>query len=169
MTLADVIRVNQLVRGRIDYHGFRSWYEILSADAQRELSLTLSEFAHQAGVNGSRFEEAVGAADLPTDHPLVRQVRDFCTPLWERRGGSLYELSQWVEELSDTDRAVIFRLFVFLFGVAEGRVYRGETRECCNHWWHRDLLDERVVRDLLDDPCWYCTAMRDDDRIKGQA
>jgi hypothetical protein len=47
------------------------------------------------------------------------------------------------------------------------RVYRGESKECCNHWWHRDLLDERVVRDLLSDPHFYLTAMKDDDRIKG--
>jgi hypothetical protein len=63
-----------------------------------------------------------------------------------------YELCRWVEGLSDADRAVVFWLFVFLFGVAEGRVYQRETPEHCNHWWHRDLLDDRVVRDLVTNP-----------------
>ena len=60
----------------------------------------------------------------------------------------------------------VFRFCVFLFGVAEGRVFSRETREHCNHWWHRDLLDERVVESLLADPTYFRTAMRDDERIK---
>jgi hypothetical protein len=169
VTLADLIRLNQLVRGRIDYKGFRAWYDALPPDGQRELAWTLCEFAHQAGVNQARFGEAVELAGLAADHPLVAHVSALCTPLWERRGGSLFELYDWVKKLPDTERPVVFRLFVFLFGVAEGRVYRGETRECCNHWWHRDLLDERVVRDLLNDPRFYMTAMKDDERIKGRS
>lgn len=46
-------------------------------------------------------------------------------------------------------------------------MYRGESPEYCNHWWHRDLLDERVVQDLLNDPRYYVTAMKDDARIQG--
>jgi len=168
VTLADLIRLNQLIRGRIDYESFRAWYDALPPDAQRELAWTLCEFAHQAGVNRARFAEAVELAGLAADHPLVAHVSAACMPLWERRGGSLFELYQWLEKLPGAERAVVFRLFVFLFGVAEGRVYQAETRESCNHWWHRDLLDERVVRDLLNDPQFYMTAMRDDDRIKGR-
>jgi len=169
MTLADVIRVNQLVRSRIDYDGFRSWYDALPPDAQCELANTVLLFALEAGLNRARFEEAVGLAGLPGDHLLVGQVRTLCAPRWERDGDSTYNLCRWVEGLPDADRAVVFRLFVFLFGVAEGRVYQCETPEHCNHWWHRDLLDERVVRDLLSDPHWYDTAMKDDARIKGTA
>jgi hypothetical protein len=168
MTLADLIRMNQLVRTRIDFDGFRSWYESLPPTGQRELTWMLCEFAHQAGVNHARFAEAVELAGMPADHPLVERVVSYCAPLWERRGGSLLELHEWAEHLPDAERDVAFRLFVFLFGVAEGRVCRAEIEECCNHWWHRDLLDERVVQDLLTDPHFYRTAMKDDARIKGR-
>jgi hypothetical protein len=57
-------------------------------------------------------------------------------------------------------------MYVYLFGTAEGRVYQGATREGCNHWWHRDLLDERVVQALLNDPQYWRTSMKDDDQIK---
>ncbi len=33
--------------------------------------------------------------------------------------------------------------------------------------WHRDLLDERAVRDLLNNPRFFRAVMKDDDRIKG--
>jgi hypothetical protein len=57
-------------------------------------------------------------------------------------------------------------LIVLLFGIAEGRVFRAETKATCNHWWHRDLTDERVVQDILNNPKFYTTSMKDDDRIK---
>jgi len=66
----------------------------------------------------------------------------------------------------DQQQEVVLRLLVYLFGYAEERIYSRETEEWCNHWWHRDLLDERVVNDLLADPEYYRTSMKDDQRIK---
>ncbi len=80
----------------------------------------------------------------------------------------LVGLHAWLLELSETDRLIVFALAVYLFGKAEGRVYRQEEKQWCNHWWHRDLLDERVVNAILNDPMFYTTAMKDDDGIKSR-
>jgi hypothetical protein len=162
MELSDLIRMNRLVRNRIDFDGFRSWYDTLPSEGQRELTSLLWTFAHEAGVDESRFEEAVVRAEVPSDHPVVDQARAF----GKDDLAALVGLDRWVEGLPDAERSIAFKLFVFLFGIAEGQVYRNEAKECCNHWWHRDLLDDRVVQDLLTDRRYYMTSMKDDDRIK---
>jgi hypothetical protein len=162
--LPDLIRVNQLVRGRIDFDGFRAWYETLPPEQRRALTYLLCEFAHQAGVRAGTWDEALAASGLPASDPVVQR-------LWfaRRAESPVFPLYEFVVAVPEEDLPAVFRLFVYLFGTAEGTVYRGERKEWCNHWWHRDLLDERVVRELLADSRFYMTAMKDDDRIKGRA
>jgi hypothetical protein len=62
----------------------------------------------------------------------------------------------------------VFTFAVYLFGLAEGRVFAREAKESCNHWWHRDLLDPRVVAAILNDPHYYRTSLKDDEPIKYQ-
>jgi Family of unknown function (DUF5958) len=160
--LADLIRVNQLVRHRIDFEGFGAWYAALPAERRRALTYLLCEFAHQAGVTDATWDEALAASGLSAADPVVQQVGAA------RRGDQpLFRLYDFVLAVPDESLPTVFRLFVYLFGTAEGRVLRGESAEHCNHWWHRDLLDERVVHDLLNDPRYYMTAQKDDKRIKG--
>jgi hypothetical protein len=162
--LADLIRVNQLVRGQIDFEGFRAWYAALPSEQRRALTYLLCEFAHQAGVSDASWDVALVASGLPASDPVVQEV------LSAGRGEHpLFRLYEFVVAVPEEDLPTAFRLFVYLFGTAEGRVYRRESKEHCNHWWHRDLMDERVVRDLLSNPQYYSTAWKDDARIKGRA
>lgn len=162
--LPDLIRVNQLVRGRIDFEGFRSWYVVLPPEQQRSLTYLLCEFAHQAGVNDATWDEALAASGLLVSDRGVIQV------LSAGRGEHpIFRLYDLLMSVPEEELPTVFRLFVYLFGIAEGRVYLGESKEWCNHWWHRDVLDERVVRDLLSNPQYYRTTQKDDDRVKGKA
>src|SRR5262245_15376367 len=132
--LADLIRMNQLVRGRIDYDGFRTWYDALPADQRRALTYLLCEFANQAGVWDFTWDEALAASCLPASDPVVQR-------LWSARraASAFFPLHQVVAEIPEEDLTTAFRLFVYLFGTAEGYRYRSESKEGCNHWWHRDL------------------------------
>lgn len=162
--LADLIRVNRLIRGQIDIEGFGGWYATLPPDHRRGLTFLLCEFAHQAGVDNGTWEEALAASGLLASDMVVQQLMAA-----GRDKNPLFRLYDLVMAVPEVDLPKVFQLFVYLFGIAEGQVYRGESKQYCNHWWHRDLLDERVVRDLLSDPEFYKTAMKDDDRIKADA
>jgi hypothetical protein len=162
--LPDLIRVNQLIRGRLDIEGFQAWHANLVPDRRRALTYLLCEFAHQAGVDEAIWNDALAASGLPASDPVVQQA------LSAGRGEHpVFHLYMFVVAVPEAHLPTVFKLFVHLFDAAEGRVYRGESKEYCNHWWHRDLLDERVVRDLLHDPQFYMTARKDDARIKGRA
>ena len=163
LDLPDLIRMNQLVRGRVDFEGFEGWYAALQPAQRLALTDSLCEFAHQAGVTDAAWDEALVTARLPPAHPVVSRMLQCRRDEFPDSLGMHGVLTA----LGGDELATAFRLFVALFGAAEGRVYRGERKAWCNHWWHRDLLDERVVRDLLADPGYYRTAMRDDDRVKG--
>jgi hypothetical protein len=49
LELPDLIQLNQLVRGRVDFDGFASWYTPLLPAQRIALTFCLCEFAHQAG------------------------------------------------------------------------------------------------------------------------
>ena len=69
--VADAIRANRLIRGRVDLPEFTAWYQPLSAAEQGCLVRALCEFAYQAGVDGGDYNEALRAAGLAADDPVV--------------------------------------------------------------------------------------------------
>lgn len=163
LELPDIIRVNQLVRERIDFEGFQEWYDSLSVPEQSALTATLCEFAYQAGFDEETYNEALSEANLDLNSSLVVHAKSFHQPYEFLDLSGLYV---WLVQLDKAERFTVFRMFVYLFGKAEGKCYQRETKEPCSHWWHRDLLDEKVVQAILDDPHFYRTAMKDDELIK---
>ena len=153
LELTDLIRINQLVRRTIDFPQFQRWYESLEVAGQAALAAELAELAHQAGFDEALYAEAMAEAGFEAGDPLLAGPR---RPAYGR-----------LLQLPDRERALAFKQAVYLFGKAEGSVYRRETKASCNHWWHRNLLDERVVRAILNDPSYSRTAMRDDDQLDG--
>jgi hypothetical protein len=164
LELPDIIRVNQLVRGRIDFSGFKQWYDALSIPEQSALTTTLCGFVYQAGFDEETYSDALSEAGLDTSNPLVVHAKSFDKPY---EFLNLFGLYTWLTQLDEAKRLTVFKMFVYLFGKAEGSCYQRETKKSCNHWWHRDLLDERVVQAILNDPHFYQTSMKDDDLIKG--
>jgi len=163
LELADIIRINQLVRGRIHFEGFKEWYDSLSVQAQSALIASLCHFAFQAGADGDTYKSAFASAAIDSSNPLVMKAKSFHDPY---EFLNLSGLNSWLTQLDKTERFTVFKMYVYLFGTVEGRVFQGATRDGCNQWWHRDLLDERVVQALLDDPQYWSTSMKDDDQVK---
>lgn len=118
--LADMIRVNQLVRGRIDLEGFQAWFAALPPDQRRALTYLLCEFAHQAGVGNATWDVALAASGLMSSDPVVQRV--LAAGHGEHPVLRLYDL---VVAVPEKELPTVFRLFVYLFGTAEGAVYRG--------------------------------------------
>lgn len=164
LELIDLIRINQLVRNYIDFDKFEKWYNSLSVLEQSALTTTLCDFSYQAEFDEATYNEALKEAGIDSDNSLVKYAVSFYNK--RRRYLDIHSFYKWLIQLQDVERFVVFRNFVYLFGKAEGIVYRHETKEGCNHWWHRNLLDEKVVQSLLDNPKYYSTSLKDDDLLK---
>lgn len=164
LELAEIIKVNQLVRDRIRVKEFEEWYQILSAPQQLTLTTALFEFAHQAGVDEYIWDESLLLTNFQSDNKLVGALKSFHNDELGLHFWSNY--NRWTKELTEAERFDVFKIVVYLFGTAEGSVFAKENKLCCNHWWHRDLLDNRIVESILNDKFYYKTSMKDDDKIK---
>ena len=154
----DLIRMNQLVRRRTDYGGFLDWFRSLNPDEQSALIGQLCYNAYQAGVDEATYESAARAAGMVEE-------ADFISTMKAVRGSgglNVHGLTDWLCQAPQADRIRAFRLFVYLFGEADRQLREKEDRMSCNHWWHRNLDDPRVVASILDDPDYYKTSPRDD-------
>ena len=166
LELTEIIRVNQLVRRHIDLAGFQAWYEELSPSEQCTLIYALFEFAYQAGVDEDVWEQTLDQIHVEDNLALSVLSSLLRRSSRERKLKDWIGLKRWLLNSSDMERLDALKIAVYLFGIAEARVFNNEMKEYCNHWWHRDLLDERVVRAILEDPEYYKTSMKDDDPIK---
>jgi hypothetical protein len=165
LEMSDLIRANQLIRGKVDRTGFIEWFDSLDGAEQCELAMRLAAFACEAGFDQTNLESAEASAAIAEHGPVIQRVREWTKetpkPQWQ-----IDQLRIWFSALPANDRRAAFILLACLFGEAEGRVFANETVENCNHWWHRNLQDPRVVEDLLSDPNAGNTSMRDDERVK---
>jgi hypothetical protein len=154
----DLIRMNQLVRRQTDYGRFWDWYQALIMDEQAALIGELCHFAYQAGVDDTVFQIAAEQAGLTEE-------QDFLAVMKKVRGSSGLNIGgfvQWLQSASESDRVRAFKFFVHLFGEAERKALRQEDSKDCNHWWHRNLDDPRVVESILNDREYFKTSPRDD-------
>src|SRR6266481_3548957 len=156
---ADVIRMNQLVLRQTDYKGFYDWYKPLDVDEQSVLIGGLCQYAYQAGVDETVYQIASQDAGLTQDQRFLNMMKKVQSASGLNIGGFVDWL--WSASRQNRDQAFIF--FVHLFGEAERKVRRTENPKTCNHWWHRNLEDPRIVESILKDPEYYKTSPTDDE------
>jgi uncharacterized protein DUF5958 len=166
VSVKDRIKIHQLIRERIDVDAFETWYADLSIGDQQSLIKTLFLFAYRAGVTDATWEQAGSLGGFAGRATLIDRIKSF--HLTEIGLHDWIGFDSWLGGLSSHDKHATFLVSVYLFGVAEGNVFRNETVASCNHWWHRDLLDPRVVDDIITDPEYYRTSMKQDASIKNR-
>lgn len=138
----DLIRLNQLARLKVDSEGFRAWFDSLDTAHRGRVVEVLVFIAVQAGYP-ARERDAV------LERFAVEEVSD-----------------ESFARLAPAALSELARIIFEGFAIAERAIFARETRESCNHWWHRDLLDPRVMKAILADPNYASTSMRDDETIQ---
>ena len=166
LTIHDVIRMNQLVRGEIRMQAFRDWFDSEDEEGQFLILRELVNFAYQIGGGRDRYVNAALARceselgpELAAEFAGLRDgwfppPEDPAPPFPKKLKSALSnpphgrDLHDWLHEASPLRRAAAFPFFVYLFGLAEEEG-RCRDMEQCTHWWHRDLLDDDVVAEIL--------------------
>lgn len=165
--LPDLIRLNRLIRGGIDLDRYINWFEELDLLERKALLDTLIAYACETHLDRATYDEAIALA--PRDDDWFSRLTTLMWPEEaesDPRFNGLFVVRAKIAEMSSTEQRRTLPWAVYIFGLSEGRVYANETPESCNHWWHRDLTDERVVKDLLSNPNYAITSMKDDQRNK---
>jgi len=118
VSVRDLIKMNQLIRERIDVDGFETWYADLSFGDQQSLIKTLFLFAYQAGVSDATWEQASSLGGFAGRATLVDKIKSF--HLTEISLHDWIGFDSWLGGLSSHDKYATFLVSVYLFGVAAG-------------------------------------------------
>lgn len=146
LDLEDQIKMNRLIQGSIEFDGFRQWYDTLSDNERVALTCSLFDYGREY-FEPADWNRAVNLAGLSSDSPLVEKLLSLRHGDDWRAGYDTRGLFQWIKGLDANDRSSVFTLAVSVFGINEG----GRFESCkghCDHWWHQDLKDPKVVEEL---------------------
>ena len=158
LNLEEEIRINKFIRNKIDFQGFKEWFDSEPRNKQNMIVSTLCEYTQQAGITDEGIDTSFNKSGLNNHNKNIEYLLKLKI--------SIDEIEEWFENLNKVERDEILKFCVYLFGITEGEVYKKEIVQGCNHWWHRDLLDSRVVSSLLKNPEYWSTSMVDDKLIK---
>lgn len=147
MSLQLDIYLNQLVQGAKPLAAGEQWFSELSDKAQVEILEKLAHFALQAGAGGADVDAAIARSGLRAGYTpcrvLVAHTKDN-----QKASSALRVALSKMSTLPADERSKSFLLLIALFWVADQR-RRERNFDPVNHWWHRDLSDDRVVADIL--------------------
>jgi hypothetical protein len=143
--------MNALVQDKLDVDRFKEWYQNLNLDERSILTCGLFDYgAHD--YTGTNWSEIVQLSGLNPESPLLAKVLSFeferglSSEPWSFQTLSMLS---WIRGINETERFQVFMLGMYLFGINEGHRFASCNRATCQHWWHQDLKNPQVVRELL--------------------
>jgi len=142
LTTKELILLNQYVQGVVLKNEIENWFLSFEEVDKQSIVKSIWELATQAQIRESDIPIATINSGLKSTHTPVVIVSNDDTKLYSRG----YKLST----LKGTVLKQAFSLVIECFALAEKRRKENEDKLECNHWWHRDLSDEHIVKDILE-------------------
>jgi hypothetical protein len=136
MRIDDEIFLNQLAQGIVEIEKGLSWFRGLEAQARRDALHTISYFITNATPQNDDASRAIDRSGLK---------RTFTPCVLLGAGEDISQQLSKILNLPDAELDKAFRLTIALLGVADDRRRKTKPLDLTNHWWHRDLRDQRVI------------------------
>lgn len=143
LTIQELLLLNQYVQGVISREDISKWFLSLDEEDKQATVKNVWVLALQAQIRENDIEDATAAAGLKPTHVPVVMISKKNTAF--RNNG--YTLST----LKGAVLCQAFWLVLECFALAERRRKESEGLLECNHWWHQDLSDKRIVQKILDE------------------
>jgi hypothetical protein len=142
LNLLNLILLNQYVQGIVTRQEVDKWFLSLEENKKQFSVKELWILATQAQVIEGDIPKAMELAGLrPSNIPVIMVSKGEVS--FHKRG---YKLSK----LKGTVLNQAFWFVLECFALAERRRKEKEGTRECNHWWHKDLSDERVIKEILE-------------------
>ena len=136
----QLVLLNQYAQGVRTISDGKDWFSILSSSEKLEILRELSNLILQAGANVNDVNEAIKKSGLKaTFTPCVLLQKENLK----------VQLSK-VLAFPPGEYAKAFALFLSLFSVADQRRRDTKCKSGCSHWWHKDLSDEEIVKQIIE-------------------
>lgn len=141
LTLSNLILLNQYAQGIVTRQEVEKWFLSLAENEKQSSVKEVWILATQALVTEGDIPKATEVAGLKSTHTPVVMILNGDVPFYKRG----YRLS----ELKGIVLNQAFWFVLECFALAERRRKEKEGTTECNHWWHKDLSDERVIKEIL--------------------
>lgn len=143
MTIDEEILVNQLAQRVVEMKVGESWFAGLRESTQRSVLRELNVFIVNASPHSEDAANAVALSGLKST---------FIPCVLLTTGPSLQHQLAKISNLPRAELGKAFPLLIALLAVADTR-RRTTPLNTANHWWHRDLRDERVLDAIRQEFC----------------
>lgn len=131
------IFINQLVQGIHSIEKGVEWFSTYSQNEQLSMLRMCYLFIIESGALPQDVPDAIQTAKL----------RASFTPCALLSKGTLKEQIAKVLNLPSTEYIKSFRLLIALLSISDSR-RRLRCAGKCHHWWHRDLSNPDVIREI---------------------
>ena len=134
----DLLYLNQIAQGVVPLNEALDAYRVLPPSERSDAIRRLSLMVHESHPRPAEITDAIRASGLkPTFTPCIMLVA----------GSSTYGQLSRIAGLPDDELDKAFVLLMQLFQIADSR-RRESCGDSCYHWWHQDLSDDFVLREL---------------------
>ncbi|HYE68779.1 MAG TPA: DUF5958 family protein [Anaerovoracaceae bacterium] len=142
LTMKELILLNQYVQGVVKRLEIVNWFSSLPEDDKRSVVKSVWLLAVQAQIVEDDIPTVTLEAGLkPTHTPVV---------MLSKGNESLHKRGYGLSRLSGVVLNQAFLLVLESFALAERRRKEKEGSEECNHWWHKNLADENIIKEILE-------------------
>jgi hypothetical protein len=139
MKLEEEIFLNQLAQGIKRMTEGEAWFMKLSDQNKVATLRELNAMIMQASPRPLDVEVAIQRSSIPGRMPQC---------VMATKPNLKVQLAK-IATLSRAEQPRSFRFLVALLGAADERRRKTKPLDLVNHWWHRDLSDERIVTEIL--------------------
>lgn len=141
LTIQELLLLNQYVQGIVSRDEINKWFFSFNENDKQSVVKNIWVLAIQAKVKENDIKNAMLAAGLKPAHTPVVMITNGKDALYNRG----YRLST----LKGIVLNQVFLLVLECFVVADNRRKEKEDPLHCNHWWHKDLSDEQIIKNIL--------------------
>lgn len=137
----ELLFLNKYTQGLVTQSEIIDWFLMLHEVDKQKAVADVWVLATQARIREEDVPEVLTKAGLKPTHTPVIMLTKGKIP-FHKHGLCLSTLKGTVLKQA-------FLLVLECFAYAERRRKKNEDPLTCNHWWHKDLSDEEVIRDIL--------------------
>ena len=137
-SFSEYLLVNQWIQGLVPISTLSSWFEVSTDRRKADILEHLVELCEQAR---AKPEDGISAIRNSGLNP-----RRSAGVILSR--GATRAAFRTLEKLKKADGNDAFVLLLHLLRVADIRRKAGESPGTCKHWWHLDLGNPEVVKEL---------------------
>jgi len=142
LNIKELIFLNQYVQGIVTKGQILEWLSAYDEETKQNILREVWVLAVQANTVEEDIDEAVKRAGLKLTHTPTRMLYKSGIP-FRNRGYSL-------SDLKGKELLQALQLVIECFAIAENRRRLTCSPERCNHWWHQDLSNPKIVEKILE-------------------